>query len=85
MKTVLYACADLAYDQIFSPVVTTPGLEYCLFADRRPRFVSGWQWQRDAGRGGGPVAHPGEPVLQVLSRSSSSPDADYSIYIDANR
>ena len=83
MKTVLYACADLAYDQIFSPVVTHARDRVMLFADRKPRFVSGWQWR------------PLPDEVAGLSPSLANrfckffpaqvfPEADFSIYVDAN-
>lgn len=83
MKTVVYACANLAYDQIFSPVVATPGLEYVLFSDRKPFMVSGWDWC------------PAPAAVEGLSPSMANryckffpqrifPEADVSIYVDAN-
>lgn len=83
MKTVLYACTHLGYDQIFSPVATTPGMEFVLFSDRRPRFVRGWQWR------------PLPPQTAGLSQTMVNrfcklfphelfPDADCTVYVDAN-
>lgn len=82
-QTILYSCANLAYDQIFSPVRPSPGIEPVLFSDRRPRFVRGWNWR----------AMP--PGMAALGPSLGNrhakffprkifPEADYSIYIDAN-
>ncbi len=82
-RTVVYTCTDLAYDQVFSPVAATPGVDYVLFSDRRPRFVRGWQWrpkpQAVAGLGSAMANRrlkffPGEVF----------PEADLSIYLDAN-
>jgi len=83
MRTVLYACTNLAYDQIFTPVAMTPGVDFVLFADRRPRFVRGWQWR------------PYPPELAGLSPTMTNrfakffphaifPEAEISIYVDAN-
>jgi TOD1/MUCI70, glycosyltransferase-like domain len=83
MRCVLYACTDLAYDQIFSPVTRTPGVDFVLYADRRPRLVRGWQWR------------PLPPSAQGLSPALANryckffpheilPEAELSIYVDAN-
>ena len=83
MKTVLYACTNLAYDQIFTPVAMTPGVDFVLFADRRPRLVRGWQWR------------PLPPETAGLSPTMTNrfakffpqrifPGVDCSIYVDAN-
>lgn len=83
MKTVLYACTHLDYDQIFSPVAATPGVEFVLFSDRKPRFVRGWRWR------------PLPPQTAGMSQSMVNrfckffphavlPDADCTIYVDAN-
>lgn len=82
-RTILYSCANLAYDQIFSPVSPSPGIEPVLFSDRRPRFVRGWNWR------------PMPPETAEMGPSLGNrhakffpmkifPEADYSIYIDAN-
>jgi hypothetical protein len=82
-RTVLYACTNLAYDQIFTPVAMTPGVDFVLFADRRPRFVRGWQWR------------PYPPEVAGLSPTMTNrftkffphlifPEAEVSIYVDAN-
>lgn len=83
MKTVVYACANLAYDQIYSPVVATPGVEYVLFSDRRPRFVSGWQWR--------PLPAEAASLGPALANRFCKffpqrlfPEAGISIYLDAN-
>jgi hypothetical protein len=83
MKTILYACANLAYDQIFSPVVPSPGIEPVLFSDRRPRFVSGWNWRpmpEEAARLGPTLANRHAKFFPM----KIFPEADYSIYADAN-
>lgn len=83
VRTVLYACTNLAYDQIFTPVAMTPGVDFVLFADRRPRFVRGWQWR------------PYPPEVAGLSPTMTNrfakffphrlfPGAEISIYVDAN-
>jgi hypothetical protein len=83
MKTVLYACTNLDYDQIFSPVAPTPGVDFVLFADRRPWLVRGWQWR------------PLPPATRGLSPTLVNryakffpqelfPGTDVSIYVDAN-
>ena len=84
VKTSLYTCANLAYDQIFSPVVPTPGVDPVLFSDRRPRFVSGWNWR--------PRTEEMAKLNPTLANRHAKffpmrifPDADYSIYIDANQ
>lgn len=83
MKTILYTCANLAYDQIFSPVVASPGIEPVLFSDRRPRFVRGWNWR--------PMPEAAARLGPALGNRHAKffpmkvfPEADYSIYIDAN-
>lgn len=83
MKTSLYTCVNLAYDQIFSPVVPSPGIETVLFSDRRPRFVSGWNWR--------PRTEEMTKLNPTLANRYAKffpmrifPDADYSIYTDAN-
>jgi Protein of unknown function (DUF616) len=83
MQTVLYTCTYLAYDQIFSPVRTTPGLEYVLHADRRPRFVRGWQWR--------PLPAETAGLDQTMANRWCKffphrlfPEAEISIYVDGN-
>jgi hypothetical protein len=83
MRTVLYTCTHLAYDQIFSPVRATPGLDCVLFADRRPRFVRGWQWR--------PLPAETAGLDQTLANRWCKffphrlfPEADISIYVDGN-
>lgn len=82
-KTIVYACANLAYDQIYSPVARTPGVEYVLFSDRRPRFVAGWDWR------------PLPPEIAALGPARANryckffperlfPEAGLSLYLDAN-
>ncbi len=82
-RTVLYACTNLAYDQIFTPVAPTPSVDFLLFADRRPRFVRGWQWR------------PYPPGTAGLTPAMANryakffphrilPGAEVSIYVDAN-
>ena len=82
-QTILYSCANLAYDQIFSPVVATPGVEPVLFSDRRPRFVSGWNWRPmpEAVAARGPSLANRHAKFFPMKHF---PEADYSIYIDAN-
>ncbi len=82
-QTILYSCANLAYDQIFSPVVPSPGIEPVLFSDRKPRFVSGWNWRPMTGE----MAKLGPSLGNRYAKffpQKIFPDADYSIYIDAN-
>lgn len=83
MTTILYSCANLAYDQIFSPVVASPGVEPVLFSDRRPRFVRGWNWRPmpEAAASLGPAL--GNRYAKFFPMKIF-PEADYSIYIDAN-
>lgn len=83
MKTILYACTNLAYDQIFSPVVVTPGVEHVLFTDRKPRFVRGWQWR--------PLPDATGALTPTLTNRYAKffphrifPDAGITIYVDAN-
>ena len=80
-QTILYSCANLAYDQIFSPVRPSPGIEPVLFSDRRPRFVKGWNWREM------PRAELGPSLANRHAKffpMKIFPEADYSIYIDAN-
>ena len=83
MRTVLYACTNLDYDQIFTPVAMTPGVDFVLFADRRPRFVSGWQWRPL------PAAAAGLSPTMVNRFAKFFPhrifpEAEVSVYVDAN-
>jgi hypothetical protein len=83
MKTVLYTCSNLAYDQIFSPVARTPGVEFVLFTDRRPPFVRGWRWAPP------PPQTRGLPDTLVnrfckFFPHRIFPDAERSVYVDAN-
>lgn len=83
MKTSLYTCANLAYDQIFSPVEPTPGVEPVLFSDRRPRFLSGWSWRARTEE----MAKLNPTLANRYAKFFPMrifPEADYSIYIDAN-
>ena len=83
MKTVVYSCTDLAYDQIFSPVAPTPGVEFVLFAARRPRLVRGWRWR--------PLPEAVHGLTPALANRYAKffphrvlPEAERSIYVDAN-
>lgn len=83
MKTILYTCANLDYDQIFSPVVATPSVAHVLFSDRRPRFVRGWRWR--------PMPPETRGLSPVLTNRYCKffahrilPEAECSIYVDAN-
>jgi hypothetical protein len=82
-RTVVYACTHLDYDQIFSPVVPTPGVDFVLFADRKPRFVRGWQWR--------PLPAAVAGMSQTLANryckffpGAVLPEAACSVYLDAN-
>ena len=82
-KVVVYACTHLDYDQIFSPVAPTPGVDFLLFADRRPRLVRGWRGGRcprrsRACRRRSPTAMPSSSPTRCCPRPSCS------IYLDAN-
>jgi hypothetical protein len=83
LRTVVYACTHLDYDQIFSPVAKTPGVDFVLFADRRPRLVRGWQWR--------PLPEAVRGMSQTHANRYAKffphrvlPEADCSIYLDAN-
>jgi hypothetical protein len=83
LRTVVYACTHLDYDQIFSPVVPTPGVDFVLFADRKPRLVRGWQWR--------PLPEAIRGMSQTLANRYAKffphrvlPEADCSVYLDAN-
>ena len=83
LRTIVYACTHLDYDQIFSPVAPTPGVDFVLFADRRPLFVRGWQWR--------PLPAAVAGMSQTLANRYAKffphavlPEADCSIYVDAN-
>ena len=82
-RTVVYACTDLGYDQIFSPVAPTPGVEFVLFADRRPRLVRGWRWRPlpDAARGLSPTL---ANRYAKFFPERILPGAELSVYVDAN-
>ena len=82
-RTVVYACTYLDYDQIFSPVAPTPGVDFVLFADRKPRLVRGWQWR--------PLPEAVDGMSQTLANRFCKffphavlPEAGCSIYLDAN-
>lgn len=84
---MVYACTDLAYDQIFSPVAPTPGVEFLLFADRRPRLVRGWRWRPlpAAARGLTPTLanrHAKFFPHRLLPEAGVTPEI--SVYVDAN-
>ena len=81
MKVVVYTCTFLDYDNVYTPVVMTPGVDYVLYADRAPRFVKGWQWR------------PLPPEVAGFSQSMANryckffpdrlfPDADVTLYAD---
>jgi hypothetical protein len=81
MKTYVYTCTFLDYDEVYSPIVRTPGVEYVLFSERRPRFVRGWQWR------------PLPPETAGFTQSMANrwckffpdrlfPDADVTVYAD---
>jgi hypothetical protein len=83
MKTVLYACTNLAFDQIFPPVVRTPGVDHVLFTDRRPRRLGAWEWR--------PLPPETEGLSPTLVNRYAKffphrlfPDAEVTIYVDAN-
>ena len=82
-RTVVYACTRLDYDQIFSPVAPTPGVEFVLFADRRPRLVRGWRWR--------PLPEVARSLSPTLANRYAKffperilPEAEISVYVDAN-
>ena len=82
-RTVVYACTRLDYDQIFSPVAPTPGVEFVLFADRRPRLVRGWRWR--------PLPEAARSLSPTLANRYAKffperilPEAEISVYVDAN-
>lgn len=83
MKTVLYACTDLAYDQIFSPVVGTPGIEPVLFSARKPRFVAGWRWRPLPAEVAGLSPSLANRFCKFFPETIF-PEAEVSIYVDAN-
>ena len=68
--------------RIFSPVAPTPGVEFVLFADRRPRLVRGWRWRPlpEVARGLSPT---------LVNRYAKFfperilPEAEVSVYVDA--
>ena len=84
MQTVVYACTDLGYDQIFSPVAPTPGVDFLLFADRRPRLVRGWRWR--------PLPEAVRGMSQTLANRyakffperGAARGTELSVYLDAN-
>ena len=61
----------------------TPGVDFVLFADRRPRFVRGWQWRplpaETAGLSPTMVNRFAKFFPHVIF-----PEAEVSIYVDAN-
>jgi hypothetical protein len=86
-RTVVYACTELGYDQIFSPVAPTPGVEFLLFADRRPRFVRGWRWRPlpEAARGLSPtLANRYAKFFPHRVLPEAGVAAEISVYLDAN-
>lgn len=83
MKIIIYTCANIAYDQIFSPVVRNPNMEYVLFSDRRPLFVSGWSWRPMPSQAAGLTPGMANRFTKFFPYKIF-PDADYSIYVDAN-
>jgi hypothetical protein len=83
LRTVVYACTHLDYDQIFSPVVATPGVDFVLFADRRPRFVRGWEWRALAAAAAGMSQTLVNRYAKFFPQAVL-PEAGCSIYLDAN-
>jgi len=83
LRTVVYACTHLDYDQIFSPVAKTPGVDFVLFADRRPRLVRGWQWRPLPAATGG-MSQTLANRYAKLFPEAVLPEAGCSIYLDAN-
>ena len=83
MKTVVYTCANLAYDQIYSPVVATPGSSMCCFPTAA---------RASSPAGSGAPARPGcVPRLRPSANwfckfflQRLFPEAGISIYLDAN-
>jgi hypothetical protein len=84
MQTVVYACTDLGYDQIFSPVAPTPGAEFLLFAARRPRLVRGWRWRPlpEAVRGLTPTL--ANRYAKFFPERILPAGTQISVYLDAN-
>ena len=82
-RVVVYTCTFLSYDQIFPPVRRTPGVDYVLFSDRRPRLLSGWEWR--------PLPEAVRSMSQTMTNRYCKffphrlfPEADLSIYVDGN-
>lgn len=83
MRVVVYTCTFLSYDQVFPPVRKTPGADYVLFSDRRPRCLSGWKWR--------PLPEAARFMSQTMANRYCKffphrlfPEADLSIYVDGN-
>ena len=84
LKVVVYACTDLAYDRIFSPVVPTPGAEFLLFAARRPRLVRGWRWRPLPAAVAGLSPTLANRWAKFFPERLLPADTGVSVYLDAN-
>lgn len=83
MKVVIYACTFLDYDDVFTPVRDTPGAEFTLISDRRPRFVRGWRWRPFPTETAGMSQHMANRWCKLFPHRVF-PDADVSVYLDGN-
>jgi hypothetical protein len=82
-RVVVYTCTFLSYDQVFPPVRRTPGVDYVLFSDSRPRFLGGWEWR--------PLPKAAQSMTQTMANRYCKffphrlfPEAEISLYVDGN-
>jgi hypothetical protein len=82
-RPVVYTCTFLDYDDIYTPVVVSPGVDYVLFSDRKPPLVGGWRWR--------PMPPETAGMSQTLANRYCKffphrlfPDAQLSLYVDGN-
>ena len=85
MKVVVYTCIIGNYDNLFSPLKKTPGVDFVVLADRRYPLTFGWRAR--------PAPHlpdsaPQKPAL-INRYAKMHPhlifeDYDIAVYVDAN-
>jgi hypothetical protein len=83
MKIIVYTCTFPDYDTVYTPLVTTPGVDYVLYAPAAPRFLRRWQWR--------PLPAAVNGFSQTMANRYCKffpdrlfPDADVTIYADGN-
>ena len=83
-RAVVYACTDLGYDRIFPPVAPTPGVDFLLFAARRPRFAGAWRWRPLPAAVAGMSPTLANRWAKFFPERLLPADTGVSVYLDAN-